>query len=148
MSRLVEQFKKVNAIQDQLIRLCDEKNACISQKKMHEANIIIKKELLVLFDLEQALNGLKETISTACHQYGIPEGKLDSLFPHLQAEERNQLMACQRYAIQSEKIVKNKLKNTERQVEMEMALPEILHRTRLQHLQEKGVQTNVYNQKY
>lgn len=148
MSRLVEQFKKINDFQEQLMQLCDEKNTYISQKKTQEVNGILKKELLVLHDLEQALIGLKEAISTACRQCGIPEGKLDSLFPHLQVEETEQLMACQRCAIHYEKIIKNKLKNAERQVEMEMALPEIIHRTRLQHLQENGVQTTMYNRKY
>ena len=104
--------------------------------------------MLALHDLEQALHKLKAIIAETCREYSLPEGKMETLFPYLSIKEKNELMACQRYAISCEKIIKNKLKNIKSQVEVQMALPEILHKTRMQHMQENGVQTNIYNQKY
>lgn len=148
MKTIIEQFKKVNELQQKLVPFCDEKIALIAEKKMMEAQAVIQKELLVLHDLEQALNQLKKVILDTCHDYGIPNGKLETLFPFATTEEKEQLMACQRYAIHCEQITKNKLKNADRQVQVEMALPEILHRTRVQHMKETGGQTTLFNQKF
>lgn len=148
MSQLVEQFKKINHYQEKLSVLLDEKFILVSQKKSDEAMALMKKEMLLLYDLEQALVHFKNMIHEMCRHCGCPEGKLETLFPYLTTEEKEQLMACQGYAIRYEKIIKNKLKNVNRQVEMNMALPEILHRARVQHLKEQGVENSIYNEKF
>ena len=120
MKKILNQFQKLNEIQEQLITLCDEKMAFLSQKKLSEAHALLKKELLTLHDMECALQEMKVLIAEACKRYGLPEGRLETLFPHVSTEEKNELMACQRCAFRYEKIIKNKLKNSNRQVEMKM----------------------------
>ena len=148
MEKIIEKFKKVNSIQAQLLALCDEKMTCIAEQKMVEANAVIKQEMLALHDMECALKEMKVSIEEACIAHGYEEGKLNLLFPHMKTEEKETLMACQRYAISYEKMLKNKLKKSERQVEAKMALPEIIHKMRVQHMQENGLSTTLYNKKY
>ena len=68
MKKIVEQFKKINEIQATIITICDEKITMIPQKKHNEVQTLIKKEMLALHDLEQALHKLKAIIAETCRE--------------------------------------------------------------------------------
>jgi hypothetical protein len=92
---------------------------------------------------------LKKQISNLCKKFNIREEKLQNLHEFMSEEEYEQIMACQRYAINSEKKIKNKLKNNERLVQSKMALPEILRNSYIQITKDEGLHgKSLLNKKY
>lgn len=145
----MNQLKKINELQENLIALCDIRHELLINNNMDEAETINRKEMLLLFDLEKEMKDLKKEIESNCEKNGLAGRQMKDWLPYLPIEQREEVLAYQRCAFTYEKILKNKLKSNESLVLSKMILPEVLRNSYVQISQDAGMSgKSLLNRKY
>ena len=142
IKEIIKQFQDMNRHYEPLIQLTEDIFEALKYKNFDQVELLNKRQIMLLFDLERSLQKLKTCIQTHCKTQGKEEFKLSALLPHMTVEEKEEVMACQRYAFTCEKKLKNNIKNNECLVQTMMAAPSILSKTYVELAKEQRLNGN------
>jgi hypothetical protein len=144
MEQIIKQFKNINRIHEKMIELSEKKFIALKVKDMVGQKQLIQQEALCQFDLQESLEELKKIISTKCVENNITEVNLENLLPFMSIKEKEEVMACRRYAISHERKLKTNFQMYEKLIQALKESNELLMEAVMHVAEQEDVGGNLF----